>query len=219
MQTPFRRVVAGRIRRALCLGSGEGGFLEDFCASPAWEVVRVDHNPAYATVPHTLIRDILHWTDWIDEIRELGPFELICFSPDCTEFSTANALATPNLDLLRAGLDLIDCLNPKFYIIENVAGAQTAFKPLLGRAVQHLGPFYFWGVFPYMAVHVERRSSRVDESHLPANSPKRAGLWLFNGEAYTKWSHENRAKIPLSISHALRIAIETHLPLSRWSHG
>ena len=72
------------MKRALCLGSGEGGALAAFEEHEGWSITRIDYDEKYSAVPHTLIRDITRWADWIDEIGT--NFDVVWFSPDCTEF-------------------------------------------------------------------------------------------------------------------------------------
>ena len=209
------------MKRALCLGSGEGGFLQAFEDDPEWVIVRVDFDAQYARVPHTIIRDITQWTDWIDEIGT--NFDLVIFSPDCREFSTAGQRRPPgfepSLELLLAGLDLIKHIEPRHFLVENVKGARRHFAPFLGRPVQILGPFYFWGRFPWLAVTVRRHTDKTDSSSgLADNDPRRGGRWIFNGEPYHKWVEANNARIPYVISEALLNAIREHIPLQEWIH-
>jgi len=205
--------------RALCLGSGEGGFLKAFEADERWTIVRVDFDEKYADVPHTIIRDITQWMDWENEIGR--DFDLVIFSPDCREFSTAGQRRppgfTPSLELLLAGLDLIKHIEPHHYLVENVKGARRHFQPFLGRPRQILGPFYFWGNFPWLDVNVRRITAKSDNSSGYAdNDPRREGRWVFNGKQYYKWGEKNKARIPFEISDALRKATNDHVGLERW---
>jgi len=202
--------------KALCLCSGEGGFLQAFEDDEGWEIVRVDYDPKYAEVPHTIIRDVKKWVDWIHEIGT--DFDLVVFCPDCTEFSTAGQRRPPgfepSLELLLAGLDLIKHIGPRHYLVENVSGSMRHFKPFLGRPVQHLGPLYFYGRFPWLDIHVRRHTDKTDgSSGLADNDERRGGRWIFNGEPWHKWGEENNAKIPYVISEALLNAVNSHIPL------
>ena len=208
------------MKRALCLGSGEGGALAAFEEHEGWSITRIDYDEKYSAVPHTLIRDITRWADWIDEIGT--NFDVVWFSPDCTEFSTAGQRRPPGFEpdttLLRAGLAIIDFIKPSWFIVENVKGAKRWFKPYLGRPTQTLGPFYFWGRFPHMAVNVRRITARIDHtSKLPDNSPERQGRWVFNDVQYHKWGNENNAKIPFEISEGLLRGIESYVSLESFS--
>ena len=205
--------------KALCLCSGEGGFLQAFEDMSEWEIVRVDYDEKYASVPHTIIRDVTQWTDWIDEIGT--DFDLVVFCPDCTEFSTAGQRRPPgfkpSLKLLTAGLALIEHISPTHYLVENVSGSQRWFKPFLGRPVQVLGPLYFYGRFPWLNVHVRRKTDKTDHSSgLADNDHRRGGRWIFNGEPWHKWGEDNNAKIPYVISAALLHAVNDSVTLDEW---
>jgi len=192
--------------RMLDLFSGLGGASEAFVRSSGddvSDVIRVDNDPVLGSIPHTRVLNALHWMDWIVHIPR--PVEVIWASPPCQEFSQASNQSTkePSLRLLQAALDIIDHLEPKWWIVENVRGAVKHFRGELGTPTQVIGPFYLWGRFPPIAVNVERLSSRENEIHLPANSPERKGRWVFNGKKYHKWGELNKATIPFEISKGL----------------
>ena len=69
------------------------------------------------------------------------------FSPPCTEYSKDHMPwheSNIDLSLFLRCFEIVKELKPKYWIIENVIGAQKYF----GRALFHLGPFYFWGWIP-----------------------------------------------------------------------
>ena len=53
--------------KVLDLCSGLGGFSEAFVAA-GHEVLRIEHNPLLADVPHTKIMDIFEFRDWLEDI-------------------------------------------------------------------------------------------------------------------------------------------------------
>jgi len=200
-------------KTVLVLGSANGAFDRAFESASNWDIVRIDMNPKYASVAHTRTLDILDWLDWIESIGEIT---LVIASPNCHQYSTARSpdqVLEPDLRVPEAIRAIIQHLEPKWWIVENVKGAKEWFKPIFGTVTQSLGPFYFWGRFPHLAVTVDRRQSPFDESHLPNNSPLRAGRWLFNGVPYAKWLTDQNAEMPLEISKALLEAIDTHVSL------
>ena len=98
-------------------------------------------------------------------------------------------------------MDIIDYFKPKWYIIENVQGAQKPFASLLGRRAQRIGPFYLWGVFPRLALPYTFTHSKAD------------------GDT---WSDDTlrpnrRALVPLEISVALFDAITQQRTLGDWT--
>lgn len=201
--------MAERRRVILDLCSGLGGASEAFRDLDKWLVIRIENNPALKDVPHTQLLDVLEWTDWIDSIPHP---EIIWASPPCTDFSrgfdapapTAQRNGEdfePDLSILRACMDIIDYFKPKWWIIENVQGAQNPFAPLLRRRAQRIGPFYLWGVFPHLALPYTFTHSKVDGDTW-SDDPLRPN---------------RRAFVPLDISLALCRAVEDQMTLEEWS--
>lgn len=186
----------------LDLFSGLGGASEAFVQA-GWRVIRVESNPELAYVPHTLTLDCLEWADWIDN---LPPIDLIWASPPCQEFSLAyNAPAAkaqregrrfnPDMRCVNAALDIIEALEPRHWIIENVHGSVSHFAPLLGRHTQKCGPCYLWGNFPWL------------------NVPKTA---FQRSKTQNMTGSQNRSLIPFELSFALLDSIRTTRYLEDW---
>lgn len=201
----------------LDLCSGTGNFSRSFELHPNYSVIRIEIDPKYEDVPYTQIKSVLDWMDWIDE---LPPIHVVLASPPCTEYSLARGKKTdPDTSVWQACQDIIDHLDPDWYIIENVRGAISTWGP----ANQSLGPFYFWGRFPRLHVHV-RYSGQAWFPHAKA-SPKTKGdgKWIFDTskahEEYNKWDQENNAAIPLIISEAILDELEMFQTLERWING
>lgn len=171
----------------LDLCSGLGGASEAFIQD-GWVVIRIESNPDLAHVPGTRILDVLDWASWLPELlhelenrtseawcRNEDGVEVVWASPPCVEFSQAYAAPgptaeregrewKPDLDILEACRDIIDYVQPRHYVIENVMGAVRYFPTLLGPYAQHIGPFYLWGRFPHITMprSFEHRKSEHD---------------------------------------------------------
>lgn len=82
--------------------------------------------------------DVTKWEEWKelkDENNQLifepGKYDLVVFTPDCTEYSAAKTIGCRNLKkadkLVQAGLDFIfKYLKPRFFIMENPASGKFA---------------------------------------------------------------------------------------------
>jgi len=156
------------------LCSGLGGWSEAFVQDD-WIVIRIEINTELTYVPHTLHFDVRDYLDWM---YLLPKPDLILASPPCTEFSLAqnfhNArIENPNMSILEACIDIIKLARPKYWCIENVAGACKFFEPYLGKHTQRAGPFYMWGEFPYVALDPSWTHNKEDQvkgpRHLRAN--------------------------------------------------
>jgi hypothetical protein len=191
--------------RMLDLGAGLGGASEAFLQA-GWDVVRIDNNPALEDVPEMKIIDILEGGNHIVN----GHFDFIWASPDCTDFSLAyNAPGpmarregkpfTPDTQLVEKMKAIIDYYNPEYWVIENVRGASKIFSRLLQSPPRQIvGPYYFWGLFPFIDVnnYVHGR-----EKMNTAPGPMR---------------YNERSKIPLQISEAFHNAITGQRKITEW---
>ena len=205
------------MRVFLSLCSGHSGESEAFINETGWVVVRIEKDEGLAHIPNTRILDVLKWLDWIDSIPQ--PVEVVWCSPPCTEFSTARAekIPEPSLEVLKACMDIIAYLKPKYWLIENVRGAIQHFTPILGEYNQSIGPFYLWGNFPHIAINVRYKGQakyRVNRD-LIIDGP--GGYWEFNGIKYNKWDTPNRACIPFEISKRLLEAVNQQTTLELWT--
>lgn len=130
-------------------------------------------------------------------LNTFPPADIITASPPCTEFSKASFPKTwksvsrhpPNipsaLQLFNRVYEITGLIHPKYFIIENVRGAQA----YTGKARQHIGSRYFWGIFPYLS---------------PGHAPDTFGKWRMPP---TPNRAALRSKIPLSISRSFANAI------------
>lgn len=197
----------------LDLCSGLGGASEAFAKHPLWEVVRIENNEKIAGVAHTRFLDVNHWLDWLPGlILEMGgPPDLVIAGPPCLQFSNAyhspRSIArregipyTPSMDVVEDCIDIIEYIEPTYWLIENVAGAVMDFKVHLGEYQQRIGPFFLWGKFPYIAMAAGWTHSKTENdswSSDPLRANKRA-LW------------------PIEVSEALLEAVMTQSTLSDW---
>jgi len=194
--------------KVLDLCSGLGGFSEAFVAA-GHEVLRIENNPLLQDVPHTDIIDIFDVRDLLEEnVAENGDaflrnVDIILFSPPCYEFSLAydaprarhlrerpNIPYQPSMNILECGMEIIELLKPKHWIIENVRGASPFFSQLLGNPRQINEAYFFWGNFP---------------SFVPDDFPSKAE----KDERWNPLRANVRGKIPIEISQALLDAINS----------
>ena len=147
-----------------------------------WRVVTVDIEPRFGC---DVTADLLTWT-WD------GPTpDLLWASPPCTEFSREDMPwcrtgVAPSLSLVERVDQLVAQIRPRWWVLENVRGAQR----WIGRARLHYGPVYLWGDFPMMPqLDVRPWKTRLSSTQ-----------------------DALRAKIPWAISEALADAIEGLVP-------
>lgn len=119
--------------RVLDLFSGTGGWSEAFL-DRGHHVIRLDNNPKFRTVPHTLITDVLNY--------DFSNFkvDVILASPPCEKFSVSRirdnwigSKTTPlvprheasaqALFLLETTLRIVYATKPKYWWLENPMGA------------------------------------------------------------------------------------------------
>jgi len=148
--------------KVIDLCSGLGGFSEAF-ARAGDQVLRVENNVLLKDTPHTILMRVQSFRDilfqLIEDKQPLPIIDVIVASPPCIGFSTAfNAPQskarregveyTPSFEILLTCVQIIELLRPRYYVIENVAGAVKWFEPIIGKHSQKLGPFFLWGNFP-----------------------------------------------------------------------
>ena len=195
------------MRRMLDLFSGLGGASEAFVRDQGWEVVRVENEPLLEGVECTRMMDV---TDVLDSDL-VGTWDLIWASPPCTEFSRAyNAPAPkaqregrefkPDLSLVRAAVAIIECLEPKWWVIENVHGAMKPLMPILGPPTLLVGPFALWGSIPPLDLPKGFKHAKSDND-TGGHDPLRS---------------QRRAVVPLEISQALLEAVTSQTTLDQF---
>lgn len=181
------------------LFSGLGGASEAFRLAGD-HVLRIENNPLLSGVPDTLLADVSS-VESHSAIQAMGDIDLMWSSPPCTEFSNAFSAPGPkalrggrthfpDLNLLRQSLRMREDYGPKWFVVENVAGASRYFLPYIGRPAQIIGPFHLWGRFPHLHVDITGHSKYAGDPH--SSDPLRSN---------------KRALVPLAISEALREAM------------
>lgn len=131
--------------RMLDLCCGLGGASKAM-VDRGWDVVTVDTEPRFNP---TILVDIRHWS--ID-----GHFDLVWASVPCTEYAresmpwcrTGNE---PDHSIWHAAEDIIRHLDPRWWCIENVRGAQK----WMGKPPYHFGPVYLWTNLFLPYVHID----------------------------------------------------------------
>lgn len=157
----------------LDLFCGLGGWAEGFMAA-GFRVIGIDINPQPQYPSEFIQQDIRtlnghRWRSFVD---------VIVASPPCQEFSRHDMPWTkkhnpppPSLELVMTTYRLQQQIQPRYFILENVRGAQ----PWLGKATIHRGPYYLWGdvillskmVFPHKESLSSNQAAR--RSRIPFN--------------------------------------------------
>ena len=137
---------------------------------------------------------------------------LIWASPPCTDFS--DGFHSPKSTARRAGEKynpaaaiemvketkrIIDLLQPKYWIIENVRGSIEFLTPILGEPTLIIDSIVLWGRFPKWSMPPGYKHKKDDRAW--STDPLRAN---------------KRALIPYEISDACREAIENTKTLDYW---
>jgi len=139
--------------KILDLYCGMGGWARGLIDS-GHEVIGYDIEDFSSIYPGRFIRaDLLSFSDFPHA-------DVIVASPPCTEFSKSSFPKTWQsvrknplnielaLKLFNRVYEIVDLVKPKFYIIENVRGAQK----YVGKAREHKGSRYLWGNYPEFSV-------------------------------------------------------------------
>lgn len=108
--------------RLLELFSGTGSIGKVF-QRQGWEVVSVDIDGSFGCTICADIRDV----DPVSLLEKYGRLDVVWASPPCTEYSCARTYAKTPRDLegadglVRKALEIIECLQPRWWFIENPA--------------------------------------------------------------------------------------------------
>lgn len=207
----------GRERVMIDFFAGLGGASEAMLADPTWLVQRLDNNPLLEQVPNMTIADINTFLDELELAIEEGwepshdNIELCWFSIPCDEvslgFNSARSIADREGDetfwpkrtmkLLHVCTRIVEILEPRYWVIENTRGALKFFNPVIGEPRLSLGnKYFFWGNFP--SLHMDRDLTFASKVDVP-NTEMRANI---------------RAIIPIEISRAFKLAVESQTKLT-----
>tara|TARA_Y100001973_G_C5198998_1_gene336293 strand:+ start:326 stop:943 length:618 start_codon:yes stop_codon:yes gene_type:complete len=177
--------------KVLDLFSGLGGFSEAFVRAGD-EVKRVENNPLLNGVPFTDEMCVLELRDILTRFKNEGhwfhPVDVILASPPCNDFSLAfsapQAIASrngefenyePDMTLVEATIDIINLLQPRYWIIENVMGSIRHFKKIGLEPHQIHGAAVLYGKFPkFSTPNMPTKKEKDTNSKDPLRSNKRA---------------------------------------------
>ena len=98
---------------------------------------------------------------------------------------------------MKVVFDIVLAIKPKFWILENVRGAQK----WLGKAPYHCGSFYLWGYFPFEKLNVPHSLCRK-----PFFKDVRE-VFSVNPEVRKAM----RSKIPYKLALAIALIVENEL--------
>lgn len=200
------------------LFSGLGGASAAFDESPHWQTLKFDNNEEL--LEHNRGLHIIDVAD-TDEIIRLIRIHIrtqyqvfgvvfdqvvIWSSPPCNEFSWANPVRHNREDfdftLVEATLDIINTIQPDYWIMENVLGAVPVFEQEFGIFPgQKIGPVILWGRFPLIPI-----SERDNWQHRKLDSKGSRSL-----------RPNYRAKIPMAISKGLLDVLDNQRTLDFYS--
>jgi len=200
------------------LFSGLGGASEAQALSPEWTVLRVENEPMLSGVPLTILEDVreLTYNQILSAGIDPGNIDLLWASPPCLEFSNAFSSPKmkairegkdwkPDMSMVKAALDWVGELSPKWWCIENVIGSIPYFKEVGLEPQQIIGPFVLYGRFPWLPLtryqcnELKSHKARNDKgSHHPLRS-------------------NHRAKVPIQISRAMMKSVESQMTIGEWA--
>lgn len=208
--------VDGRARVMIDFFAGLGGASEAFIQDPTWHVQRIDNNELLNGVPQMTIADINDFLHELEHAIEEGwqptqEVEFAWFSIPCDEvslgFNSARSVADREGDetfwphrtmgLLYTCLRIIEILEPRYWAIENTRGALKFFNPVIGEPrLCVAAKYFFWGNFP--SIHIDPNIEFESKVDVP-NTKMRANI---------------RAIIPIEISRAFKLAVESQTKLT-----
>ena len=165
----------------LDLFAGRGGASRAM-RERGWTVVTVDMDPRFDCT-HTSDVTLFSWAG--------GPVDLLWASPPCTEFSRESMPwcktgRRPSVDCVLATLRLVHEVQPTWWVLENVRGAQPWIGRLLGPSRLRTGPVYLWGQLPPVLLSVVRPWKEKTTGKRP----------------------DLRAELPYELSYQIAVAVE-----------
>ena len=145
------------------LCAGLGGASEAMVRSNKWSVLRIDNNPLLADVPFMVMADVKQMQGQVKSHAGIEKIDLVWASPPCLAFSggysSPKSIASreiglenykPDLSLARAIKNIIDTVQPKYWVVENVVGSIRYLTEIFGEPRQIIGPYVLWGNFPFI---------------------------------------------------------------------
>jgi hypothetical protein len=174
-----------------------------------WEVVSLDRD-----LPADISTDIMDW-DYRSQF-EPGSFDIIWASPPCTEYSIAKRTGVRKIELansiVQRTLEIIDYLQPKYYILENPQTGLLKHQPFMQDRPYNDLDYCRYGM-PY------RKRTRVSWNNpSPSSSPSKC-CRLCEAE----WTEEQggsarrRSRAPADRSRELAGGLSLGSSQLRWS--
>ena len=139
------------------------------------------------------------------DVREYIPpkADFVWASPPCTEYSYLNrsfptweSKYDASAALWLHSLRVVKEARPRFWIIENVKGAQQIW----GKTPYHYGPFFLWGYFPFQELPMIPWTTSLKGTHANRRIVKDNGKYLRWAESRTA---VERAMIPDALAKAV----------------
>ncbi len=153
----------------------------------------------------------------------LGKVDYAHFSPPCQDFSQLSKSSMviklrgpPNPErgmiLVRHAKRIIDEMEPRYWSIENVAGARKHFYPLLGWPIFKSGPWNMWGRFPSVMLPSSNPLQKTRLGKITAS-------WLDDQNRFDPLASWKRARIPINLSEPLARAVKNAITVSPDKQG
>jgi hypothetical protein len=180
----------------LDLCSGLGGASQP-ALDRGWKVIRVDIDPRFKP---NIVADVRH--------LPLKPFhvDVLWASPPCQEFSKWGGLRCfypnppkPDLSIAQGIKELIESVNPRFWVIENVFGSRQFLTKLFGPVRCLSASHALWSNLGFLLPNLKpnkRFRERMNYNYKAIN-PGQYGL-----------KPAEAAKIPYEIGEAICAAVE-----------
>jgi len=145
------------------------------------------------------------------DVREWHPdkkYDVVVASPPCTEFSSLLRLAVARgqrgpanlklgIELVQACRRIINEVNPTFWILENVRGAEEHISTFLGPPKLKRGPWFLWGEFPNFLLPESNAMKKCDSK---VDAKAKRYDHLNSVLAFNPLRSWFRSKIPLPLS-------------------
>lgn len=174
--------------------------------------------------PYRLVTGDIREIDYTDILRAGGKPDFVTASPPCTEFSTLTMLSykkgqrgppdpEAGMVLVKAAIEKINALGPRYWLIENVYGSIPYISRELGKPALVAKPWVLWGNLPSFMLPDSRGGNRriSHSSEHRDNSLGKGGNKIglpedFPFDPLRSWK---RAKIPTFLGQTIaRAAIE-----------
>jgi len=147
----------------------------------------------------------------LDDIRDFDgspfkdKFEVVTASPPCTEYSSLTKISAlkgqrpfPDPEkgnlLVKEAKRVIEEVQPRFWVLENVKGSLKHIYPILGVPRMRYGPWQLWGNFPRFLMPI---------SNMKKWEGSGEGSWLDRPVRFNPLASWLKAKIPIGLSETI----------------